>query len=65
MENDYFDPEEAVEDAMDKWTFLIRRLLNGCDFVGENNSDDLTQLIGLMSSTVLALKNMPVLRHVM
>ena len=65
MENDYFDAEEAVEDAIDKWKFLLRRLLNGFDFVGENNSDDLTQLIGLMSSTVLAFKNMPVLRHVM
>jgi hypothetical protein len=65
VENDYFDPEEAVKDAIDKWKFLIRRLLNGYDFVGENNSDDLTQLIGLMSGTVLAFKNMTVLRHVM
>ena len=65
MENDYFDPEEAVEAVIDKWKFLIKRILKGCDFVGENNSDDLTLLIGLMSSTVLASKNMPVLRHVM
>ena len=37
-----------LEAAIDKWKFLIKRLLNGCDFVGENNSDDLAQLIGLV-----------------
>ena len=32
VENDDFDPEEALEAAVDKRKFLIRRLLKGYDF---------------------------------
>ena len=39
VENDYFDPEEALEAAVDKRKFLIRRLLKGYDFDEENDDD--------------------------
>jgi hypothetical protein len=35
-----FDPEEALEAAVDMRKFLIRRLLNGYDFDEENDDDD-------------------------
>ena len=37
MENDDFDPEEAMEAAIDKRKFLIRRLLKDCSFTKEND----------------------------
>ena len=37
MKNDYFDPEEAMEAAIDKRKFLIRRLLKDYSFTKENN----------------------------
>jgi hypothetical protein len=37
VENDYFDPEEALEAAVDKRKFLIRRLLKRYDFDEEND----------------------------
>ena len=44
VENGDFDPEEALEAALeaavDKRKFLIRRLLKGYDF-GEENDDDM------------------------
>ena len=39
-ENDDFDPEEAMEAAVDKRKFLIKRLLKGYDFDEENDDDD-------------------------
>ena len=39
VENDDFDPEEALEAADDKRKFLIRRLLKGYDFDEENDDD--------------------------
>jgi hypothetical protein len=40
VENDYFDPEEALEAAVDMRKSLIRRLLKGYDFDEENDDDD-------------------------
>jgi hypothetical protein len=40
VENDYFDPEEALEAAVDMRKFLIRRLLKGYGFDEENYDDD-------------------------
>jgi hypothetical protein len=40
VENDYFDPEEAMEAAVDKRKFLIRKLLKGYNFDEENDDDD-------------------------
>jgi hypothetical protein len=40
VENDDFDPEEALEAAVDIRKFLIRRLLKGYDFDEENDNDD-------------------------
>ena len=40
VENDDFDPEEAMEAAVDKWKFLIKRLLKGYNFDEENDDDD-------------------------
>ena len=37
MENDDFDPEEAMEAAIDKRKFLIRRLLKDYSFTKEND----------------------------
>ena len=37
VENDDFDPEEAMEAAVDKRKFLIRRLLKGYSFDEEND----------------------------
>ena len=37
MKNDDFDPEEAMEAAIDKRKFLIRRLLNDYSFTKEND----------------------------
>ena len=39
VENDDFDPEEALEAAVDKRKFLIRRLLKGYNFDEENDDD--------------------------
>ena len=39
VENDYFDPEEALDAAVDKRKFLIRRLLKGYYFDEENDDD--------------------------
>ena len=39
VENDDFDPEEALEAAVDKRKFLIRRLLKGYYFDEENDDD--------------------------
>ena len=39
VENDDFNPEEALEAAVDKRKFLIRRLLKGYDFDEENDDD--------------------------
>ena len=39
VENDDFDPEEALEAAVDKRKFLIRRLLKGYDFDEENDDE--------------------------
>jgi hypothetical protein len=39
VENDDFDPEEALEAAVDKRKFLIRRLLKGYDSDEENDDD--------------------------
>ena len=40
VENDDFDPEEAMEAAVDKRKFLIRRLLEGYNFDEENKDDE-------------------------
>ena len=40
VENDDFDPEEALEAAVDKRKFLIKRLLKGHNFDEENDDDD-------------------------
>ena len=37
MKNDDFDPEEAMEAAIDKRKFLIRRLLKDYSFTTEND----------------------------
>ena len=39
VENDDFDPEEALKAAVDKRKFLIRRLLKGYHFDEENDDD--------------------------
>ena len=39
VENDDFDPEEALEAAVDKRKFFIRRLLKRYDFDEENDDD--------------------------
>ena len=39
VENGDFDPEEALEAAVDTRKFLIRRLLKGYDFDEENDDD--------------------------
>ena len=40
VKNDYFDPEEAMEAAVDRRKFLIRRLLKGYNFDEENDDDE-------------------------
>ena len=40
VENDDFDPEEALEAAVDMRKFLIKRLLKGHNFDEENDDDD-------------------------
>ena len=40
VKNDDFDPEEAMEAAVDKRKFLIRRLLKGYNFYEENDDDE-------------------------
>ena len=40
VENDEFDPEEAMEAAVDKRKFLIRRLLKGYKFDDDDDDDD-------------------------
>jgi hypothetical protein len=40
VENDDFDPEEALEVAVDMRKFLIIRFLNGHKFYEENDDDD-------------------------
>ena len=37
MKNDDFDPKEAMEAAIDKRKFLIRRLLKDYSFTKEND----------------------------
>ena len=39
VENDDFDPEEALEAAVDKRKILVRGLLKGYDFDEENDDD--------------------------
>ena len=39
VENDDFDPEEAMEAAIDKRKFLIKRLLKDYDFHEENDDE--------------------------
>ena len=71
VENDDLDSEEAIEAAVSKRKFLIKRLLilKDYDFVEENNDDNRWWLnlinrpnIGLKSCirAVLACKNIPV-----
>ena len=40
MKNDDFDPEEAMEAAIDKRKFLIKRLLKDYSFTKENDDGD-------------------------
>jgi hypothetical protein len=40
VKNDDFDPEEAMEAAVDKRKCLIRRLLKGYNFYEENDDDE-------------------------
>ena len=40
VENDYFDPEEAIEAAIDKRTFFIKRLSNDHEFEGEEDNKE-------------------------
>ena len=41
MDSDNFDPEEAMEAAVDKRIFLIKRLLKGYSFTeGSDDEDD-------------------------
>jgi hypothetical protein len=40
VENDDFDPEEALEAAVDMRKFLIKRLLKVHKFDEENDDDD-------------------------
>ena len=40
MDNDDFDPEEAMEAAVNKRKFLIKRLLKDYSFIEENNDED-------------------------
>ena len=40
VDNDDFDPEEAMEAAVNKRKFLINRLLKDYSFIGENNDED-------------------------
>ncbi len=40
VDNDDFDPEEAMEAAVNKRKFLIKRLLKDYNFIEENNDED-------------------------
>ncbi len=40
VENDDFDPEEAMEAAVNKRKFLIKRLFKDYNFIEENNDED-------------------------
>ena len=40
VDNDDFDPEEAMEAAVNKRKFLIKRLLKDYSFIDENNDED-------------------------
>ncbi len=40
VENDGFDPEEAMEAAVNKGNFLIKRILKDYSFTEENNVED-------------------------
>ena len=40
VDNDDFDPEEAMEAAVNKIKFLIKRLLKDYSFIEENNDED-------------------------
>ena len=40
VENDYFDPEEAMEAAVDKRKFLLQRILKSYNFDEENDGDE-------------------------
>ncbi len=41
VDNDDFDPEEAMEAAVNKRKFLIKRLLKDYSFIEENNDEEL------------------------
>ena len=40
MDSDDFDPEEAMEAAVDKRKFLIKRLLKDYSFTEDSDGDD-------------------------
>ncbi len=40
VDKDDFDPEEAMEAAVNKRKFLIKRLLKDYSFIEENNDED-------------------------
>ncbi len=40
VDNDGFDPEEAMEAAVNKKKFLIKRFLKDYSFTEENNDED-------------------------
>ena len=40
VDNDYFDPEEAMEAAVDKWKFLIKKLLKDYTFTEDSDDED-------------------------
>ena len=40
MDNDDFDPEEAMEAAVDKGKFLIKRLLKDYSFAEEDDDEE-------------------------
>ena len=40
VENDDFDLEEAIEAALDKRKFLIKRILKNCNFDEENDDEN-------------------------
>ena len=40
VDNDDFDPKEAMEAAVNKRKFLIKRLLKDYSFIEENNAED-------------------------
>ena len=77
MENDNFNPEEAMEAAVDKRKFFIRRLLKGYKLTILMKRMmmmkrmmvmlrlDFNRIEVMYSNSILARKNIPVLRHSM